>query len=134
MVKDEICGPKKKKKNFFFTFFPPHSLLSPFLLPLWQNLSVGTKLWGCISHVSASELTVSLPGGLKGFVSASETSDIFANEAAELKRGKSISAEEAESTVSPPLGFITLREFGYSRWILAQPLCEGFGQFLVFKI
>ena len=62
---------------------------------------MGTKLWGCISHISASELTISLPGGLKGFISASETSDIFANEAAKPNRGKGVSAEEAEGTVSP---------------------------------
>lgn len=34
----------------------------------FTNLSVGAKIWGCISAISHKELLVSLPDGLRGAV------------------------------------------------------------------
>lgn len=38
----------------------------------YQNLSPGMKLWGVIAEVNEKDLAVSLPGGLRGLVRASE--------------------------------------------------------------
>ena len=37
-----------------------------------QNISPGMKLWGVISEINQKDLAVSLPGGLRGLVRASE--------------------------------------------------------------
>lgn len=41
----------------------------------WQNVTPGMKLWGVISEVNEKDLVVSLPGGLRGLVRASEATD-----------------------------------------------------------
>ena len=43
---------------------------------VWQSLNVGTKIWGSILEVNDSDLVVSLPSGLRGFVHAKEASDV----------------------------------------------------------
>ncbi|XP_042480100.1 rRNA biogenesis protein RRP5 isoform X1 [Macadamia integrifolia] len=42
-----------------------------------KNVSPGMKLWGVICEVNQTDLVVSLPGGLRGVVRASEASDLF---------------------------------------------------------
>lgn len=42
-----------------------------------QNVSPGMKLWGVISEVNEKDIVVSLPGGLRGLVRASEALDTF---------------------------------------------------------
>ena len=37
-----------------------------------QSLSVGAKVLGVVSEIGPSELTVTLPHGLRGFVAAKE--------------------------------------------------------------
>lgn len=41
----------------------------------FKTLNVGTKLWGAVLEANEKELVVSLPNGLKGYVSISEASD-----------------------------------------------------------
>lgn len=40
-----------------------------------QNISPGMKLWGVIAEVNEKDLVVSLPGGLRGLVRASDALD-----------------------------------------------------------
>ena len=40
-----------------------------------QNISPGMKLWGVVAEVNEKDLVVSLPGGLRGLVRASEAFD-----------------------------------------------------------
>ncbi|XP_057982836.1 rRNA biogenesis protein RRP5 [Malania oleifera] len=46
-----------------------------------KNISPGMKLWGVIAEVNEKDLVVSLPGGLRGLVRASEAFDPLNNEA-----------------------------------------------------
>lgn len=41
----------------------------------FQNISPGMKLWGVIAEVNDKDIVVSLPGGLRGLVLASEAFD-----------------------------------------------------------
>lgn len=41
----------------------------------FKNVTPGMKLWGVISEVNEKDLEVSLPGGLRGLVRASEAID-----------------------------------------------------------
>ncbi|KAJ8551425.1 hypothetical protein K7X08_021440 [Anisodus acutangulus] len=40
-----------------------------------KNISPGMKLWGVVSEVNEKDIVVSLPGGLRGLVRASEALD-----------------------------------------------------------
>lgn len=40
-----------------------------------QNISPGMKLWGVVTEVNQKDIVISLPGGLRGLVRASEASD-----------------------------------------------------------
>eukprot|EP00238_Polyblepharides_amylifera_P004209 CAMPEP_0196596010 /NCGR_PEP_ID=MMETSP1081-20130531/83629_1 /TAXON_ID=36882 /ORGANISM="Pyramimonas amylifera, Strain CCMP720" /LENGTH=235 /DNA_ID=CAMNT_0041920817 /DNA_START=52 /DNA_END=756 /DNA_ORIENTATION=+ len=62
-----------------------------------KTLSVGTKLWGVVHDVSKRDLTISLPHGLRGFVTFSETSDVV-SELLEAEGAKSDSDSDAEDT------------------------------------
>ena len=42
-----------------------------------QSLNVGMRLWGAISEISAHQLAISLPHGLRGHVHVSEASDVL---------------------------------------------------------
>lgn len=45
-----------------------------------QNITPGMKLWGAVAEVNEKDLVVSLPGGLRGLVNASDVVDpIFDN-------------------------------------------------------
>ncbi|RAL51772.1 hypothetical protein DM860_010490 [Cuscuta australis] len=41
----------------------------------WKNISPGMKLWAVIAEINEKDIVVSLPGGLRGLVRASETHD-----------------------------------------------------------
>lgn len=41
----------------------------------FKSLSTGMKLWGVIAEVNSKDLVISLPGGLRGIVTADEASD-----------------------------------------------------------
>jgi rRNA biogenesis protein RRP5 len=43
-----------------------------------QTLSVGMKMWGAVLEVTAHDLVISLPHGLRGFVTPKESSDLVA--------------------------------------------------------
>lgn len=45
----------------------------------WKNISPGMKLWGVISEVNEKDIVISLPGGLRGLVRASEAFDPFSD-------------------------------------------------------
>lgn len=45
-----------------------------------KNISPGMKLWGVISEVNQKDVVVSLPGGLRGLVRASEAFDALPND------------------------------------------------------
>lgn len=48
---------------------------------VWQNITPGMKLWGVVAEVNEKDLVVSLPGGLRGLVHASDAVDpIFDDE------------------------------------------------------
>lgn len=40
-----------------------------------QNITPGMKLWGVIAEVNEKDLVISLPGGLRGLVRASDALD-----------------------------------------------------------
>ncbi|KAB2608038.1 rRNA biogenesis protein rrp5-like [Pyrus ussuriensis x Pyrus communis] len=40
-----------------------------------KNISAGMKVWGVVSEVNEKDLVISLPGGLRGLVRASEAFD-----------------------------------------------------------
>lgn len=40
----------------------------------FKNLTVGSKVWGCILNINSKGLSISLPDGLKGFVPIEEAS------------------------------------------------------------
>lgn len=40
-----------------------------------QNISPGMKLWGVVAEVDKRDIVVSLPGGLRGLVRASDAFD-----------------------------------------------------------
>ena len=40
-----------------------------------QNITPGMKLWGVVAEVNNKDLVVSLPGGLRGIVNASDALD-----------------------------------------------------------
>lgn len=40
-----------------------------------QNISAGMKVWGVVTEVNEKDLVISLPGGLRGLVRASEAMD-----------------------------------------------------------
>lgn len=42
---------------------------------IFQNVTVGMKLWGVIAEVNEKDIVVSLPGGLRGLVRAAEAFD-----------------------------------------------------------
>lgn len=46
--------------------------LSFFVLCCMQALSVGAKVWGAVAEITAKELIVSLPHGLRAHVAAAE--------------------------------------------------------------
>ncbi|KAE9465295.1 hypothetical protein C3L33_02796, partial [Rhododendron williamsianum] len=46
---------------------------------LMENISPGMKLWGVISEVNEKDIVISLPGGLRGLVRASEAFDPFSD-------------------------------------------------------
>lgn len=51
-----------------------------------QNISPGMKLWGVVAEVNEKDLVVSLPGGLRGLVRASEAFDpVFGDEIKVIK-------------------------------------------------
>ncbi|XP_052176477.1 rRNA biogenesis protein RRP5 isoform X2 [Diospyros lotus] len=41
----------------------------------WKNVTPGMKLWGVIAEVNVKDIVISLPGGLRGLVHASEAFD-----------------------------------------------------------
>ncbi|XP_074568731.1 uncharacterized protein LOC141825245 [Curcuma longa] len=43
-----------------------------------KNISPGMKLWGVVVEVNKKDLAISLPGGLRGFVRAEQTTDVLA--------------------------------------------------------
>ncbi|PSS36280.1 RRNA biogenesis protein [Actinidia chinensis var. chinensis] len=45
----------------------------------WKNISPGMKLWGVIAEINEKDITISLPGGLRGLVRASEGFDPFSD-------------------------------------------------------
>ncbi|KAI8558819.1 hypothetical protein RHMOL_Rhmol04G0125900 [Rhododendron molle] len=45
----------------------------------WKNISPGMKVWGVISEVNEKDIVISLPGGLRGLVRASEAFDPFSD-------------------------------------------------------
>lgn len=45
------------------------------LLYAFQNITPGMKLWGVVAEVNEKDLVVSLPGGLRGLVHASDAVD-----------------------------------------------------------
>ncbi|KAK2985370.1 hypothetical protein RJ640_029327 [Escallonia rubra] len=45
-----------------------------------KNMSPGMKLWGVIAEVNEKDIVVSLPGGIRGLVRASEAVDQFSND------------------------------------------------------
>lgn len=45
----------------------------------WKNISPGMKLWGVISEINEKDIVISLPGGLRGLVRASEALDPFSD-------------------------------------------------------
>ncbi|MCD7455830.1 rRNA biogenesis protein rrp5 [Datura stramonium] len=49
-----------------------------------KNISVGMKLWGVVSEVNEKDIVVSLPGGLRGLVRASEAVPPFVEDGAKL--------------------------------------------------
>ena len=44
-------------------------------LDVCQNITPGMKLWGVVAEVNEKDLVVSLPGGLRGLVHASDAVD-----------------------------------------------------------
>lgn len=80
-------------QSFFFTFFLRlFGLLTSYrkilcvcmcactvvnflLLHVCQNITPGMKLWGVVAEVNDKDLVVSLPGGLRGLVHASDALD-----------------------------------------------------------
>lgn len=85
---EELSGKKKKKtRNLKKSHTTEDDLGSLFgdgingKLPrfanriTWKNVSPGMKLWGVISEVNEKDLVISLPGGLRGLVRASEAFD-----------------------------------------------------------
>lgn len=40
-----------------------------------QNIAPGMKLWGVVGEVNNKDLVISLPGGLRGIVNASDALD-----------------------------------------------------------
>ena len=44
----------------------------------WRQLTVGTQLWGCVRRIDEFDVVVSLPGGLTGYLSLREASDVMA--------------------------------------------------------
>ncbi|XP_010317858.1 rRNA biogenesis protein RRP5 [Solanum lycopersicum] len=49
-----------------------------------KNISPGMKLWGVVSEVNEKDIVVSLPGGLRGLVRASEALPPFVDDGAKL--------------------------------------------------
>ncbi|XP_006367754.2 rRNA biogenesis protein rrp5 [Solanum tuberosum] len=49
-----------------------------------KNISPGMKLWGVVSEVNQKDIVVSLPGGLRGLVRASEALPPFVDDGAKL--------------------------------------------------
>lgn len=49
-----------------------------------KNISPGMKLWGVVSEVNQKDMVVSLPGGLRGLVRASEALPPFVDDGAKL--------------------------------------------------
>ncbi|XP_057496360.1 rRNA biogenesis protein RRP5 [Actinidia eriantha] len=45
----------------------------------WKNISPGMKLWGVIAEINEKDITISLPGGLRGLVRTSEGFDPFSD-------------------------------------------------------
>lgn len=52
----------------------------------YKHLCTGAKIWGCITVVSSTELTVALPDGLRGTVSQSEVCMLLATAQSETGR------------------------------------------------
>lgn len=49
---------------------------------------MGMKIWGVIAEINLKDMVISLPGGLRGFVSAEEASDVFGSAKRLEKKGK----------------------------------------------
>lgn len=47
----------------------------------WKNISPGMKLWGVVAEVNEKDIVISLPGGLRGLVRASEAYDVMSENA-----------------------------------------------------
>lgn len=56
-----------------------------YLFAFQQSLVIGMKIWGVIVEINNKDMVISLPGGLRGFVLASEASEVFANSKARSK-------------------------------------------------
>jgi hypothetical protein len=67
----------------------------------FKTLSVGMKLWGAVAEVSARDLVISLPHGLKGFVAPAEASDALAAQLAELDSDDSDLSDDEDTPAKP---------------------------------
>lgn len=67
----------------------------------FKTLSVGMKLWGAVAEVSARDVVVSLPHGLKGFVAPAEASDALAAQLAELDSDDSDLSDDEDTPARP---------------------------------
>jgi hypothetical protein len=63
----------------------------------FKTLSVGMRLWGAVAEVSARDLVVSLPHGLKGFVAPAECSDALAAQLA-TAGGETLSSDSDDNS------------------------------------
>lgn len=51
---------------------------------MYQNVSPGMKFWGLVAEVNEKDIVVSLPGGLRGLVHASDAFDPIWNDQVEV--------------------------------------------------
>jgi len=67
----------------------------------FKTLSVGMKLWGAVAEVSARDVVISLPHGLKGFVAPAEASDALAAQLTELDSDDSDLSDDEDTPAKP---------------------------------
>lgn len=90
----------------------------------YKCLSVGMKILGIISEVGSKDLVISLPGGLRGFVKAEDSSDLF-SEGSGLQCSTAYSSADTggnqarESTEEEGKLGITLKELFSERQVVA---------------
>ncbi|KAG0628431.1 hypothetical protein M758_1G025900 [Ceratodon purpureus] len=54
----------------------------------YKSLVVGMKIWGAVAEINKKDMVISLPGGLRGFVSAEDASEVFESTKGQSNKAK----------------------------------------------